>query len=465
MSSNFIIEELKRLVRGEVLHDMEILTSYSRDASVCKVMPQVVVQPKDSADISSVIRFVNRYKTVYPDLSITPRAAGTDMSGGPLGESIILDINAHLQGIISFEKSAREGHMRVRVLPGTFYRDLEKAAKEKGLFLPSFPASKDICTVGGMVANNSAGEKTLVYGQTKEFVKELKVMFHDGNEYVVKPLTRIELQAKIHQFDMEGDLYREVWKCISLHKEKIEQERPKTSKNSAGYFLWDVWDKKNDVFDLTKLICGSQGTLGIVTEIVFELVPIPKATKLLTVFLPTLDPIGPLVKDILVYKPLSLESYDEETIRLAVSYFKDIVVGKSVNLPFLPRIAYGLKLFWNFIPEFWIALTGGYPKLMMLIECTGDDEKAVNETVMHMEKDILSRYAVSYGIKTRVISKQSEALKYWIIRRESYNLLRKHAAGKSVATFIEDVVVPPDCLPEFYLNSERYCARIILNTV
>jgi FAD/FMN-containing dehydrogenase len=449
MSTSFIIEELKRIVKGEVLYDSETLSSYSRDASVCQVMPHVIVRPLDSSDISTVVRFVNQYKTVYPDLSITPRSAGTDMSGGPLGQSIILDINAHLQGIIGFEKKPHEKNVGVRVLPGTFYRDLEKAAKERGLFLPSYPASKDICTVGGMVANNSAGEKTLIYGQTKEFVKEVKIIFHDGNEYTVKPLTRIELQAKIHQFDFEGDLYREIWKTISLHKELIENQKPKTSKNSAGYFLWDVWDKKNDIFDLTKLICGSQGTLGIVTEIVFELVPIPNVTKLLTVFLPTLDLIGPLVKDILKYRPLSLESYDEETIKLAVTYFKDIVLGKSVDMPIINRVIYGIKLFWNFIPEFRIALSGGYPKLMMLIECTGDDEKSVLQTVKDMEKNILAGYSRQYGIKTRVIENKDEVLKYWLIRRESYNLLRKHSEGKGVATFIEDVVVPPGCLPEF----------------
>ena len=136
MSTSFITEELKRIVKGEVIYDPQTLSSYSRDASVCQVMPQIIVRPLNSEDISAVVRFVNRYKSVYSDLSITPRSAGTDMSGGPLGESIILDVNAHMQGIIGFEKGPNDTNVKVRILPGTFYRDLEKAAKERGLFLP-----------------------------------------------------------------------------------------------------------------------------------------------------------------------------------------------------------------------------------------------------------------------------------------------------------------------------------------
>lgn len=434
MANLFIIEELKKAVQGEILFDEKILADYSRDASVVQVFPKVVVRPKDATDVKAVVNIVAKFKKVHPELSITPRSAGTDMSGGPLGESIILDINAHMQGIIGFEGPNQN---LVRILPGTFYRDLEAEATKRNLFLPSFPASWRICTVGGMVANNSAGEKTLTYGQTKQFVKELRVVFRDGNEYVVKPLTRAELQAKVSQHDFEGDMYKEIWKLISTNMDEIMKAKPKTSKNSTGYYLWDVWDQKSDTFDLTKLIVGSQGTLGIVTEIVFELMPRPQKTQLLTVFLPSLDPIGPMVQNILAYKPLSLESYDEDTIKLAVSYIGDLLKHFSFMR--------ALRFLWDFIPEFAMALTGGYPKLMLLIEFGGNDPDELRKQARALGKEL----GAIYKVKAHLVGSEAEAEKYWTIRHESYNLLRTHAAGKKIATFIEDVVVNPDHLPEF----------------
>ncbi|MEN9649315.1 MAG: hypothetical protein RL094_282 [Candidatus Parcubacteria bacterium] len=423
-------EKLQSVIKGEVKDDKATLVQYSRDASVVEIVPKVVVYPKDSADIQALVKWVAANKAEDTELSLTPRSAGTDMSGGPLNESIIIDINKYMQGTLEV------GESQATVLPGTFYRDFEKETMAKGLFFPSYPASKNICTVGGIVANNSAGEKTLTYGQTKQYVRKLKVVFADGNEYTVQPLSYDELVLKIAQHDFEGSIYAKVWKLISDNAAEITAAKPKTAKNSAGYFLWDVWNPETKIFDLTKLIVGSQGTLGIVTEITFDLVPVQKYSKMLTVFLPTLDHIGPLVNEILSYKPASLESYDEDTIRLAIKYFPDLLHrGHLKDL---------IQLCWNFIPEFWMGLTGGFPKLMLLIQFDGNDQEELLAKVRNLQKHLQLQH-----IRTRVVGGESESKKYWTIRRESYNLLRAHGAGKKVATFIEDVIVPPEHLPEF----------------
>src|SRR5690348_12746284 len=103
MANLFIIDELKRAIQGEILYDQKTLDEYSRDASVCQVFPKVVVRPKDVEEIKTIVKIVEKYKQIHSELSIVVRSAGTDMSGGPLGESIVLDINAHFQGIIGFE--------------------------------------------------------------------------------------------------------------------------------------------------------------------------------------------------------------------------------------------------------------------------------------------------------------------------------------------------------------------------
>ena len=159
-------EKIKAFFKGDVLNDEETLTKYSHDASLLEVRPQLVVFPKDAADIQELVRFVNNNKEFYPDLSITPRAAGTDMSGGPLNESIILDVTKYMHGF------AIEGDVAT-VLPGTFYRDFEKETLARNLLLPCYPASKNLCGLGGMIANNSAGEKTLTYGKMDSYVKEI----------------------------------------------------------------------------------------------------------------------------------------------------------------------------------------------------------------------------------------------------------------------------------------------------
>src|SRR3989338_3402524 len=174
-------EELQKLIKGEVHTDDATLERYSTDTSLFKVTPKAVVFPKDAQDIKKIVEFVNsRTISGSPtsrDLSITARSGGTDMSGGPLNEGIIFDFTKYMN-IFALK------NMEATVQPGVFYRDFEKETQKIVVFLPSYPASKSIAALGGMVANNSGGEKTLRYGQTKKYVKELKVVLSDGNEYI-----------------------------------------------------------------------------------------------------------------------------------------------------------------------------------------------------------------------------------------------------------------------------------------
>ena len=419
-----LAEEIRKFFKGEVEEDEKTLKAYSRDASLFEVKPKLVVYPKDSEDLKNLVKWV----TEFPGHSITPRAAGSDMSGGPLNESIIADVTKHMN------HTGEIMGQSITTLPGVFYRDFERKILKKKLILPCYTASKDLCALGGMIANNCAGEKTLRYGKMENFVLESKVIFSDGNEYVVKPLSRADLDTKMAQGDFEGNLYKNLFNLIEENKEVIEQAKPKVSKNSAGFYLWNIWD--GEIFDLNKLIVGSQGTLGIVTEAKIKLVPTEPVSKLFVIFLHDLTHLAQLVNAILPTRPDSIESYDDRTLKLALRFFPEML--KSMK----PK--HFFSLVFSFIPEFFMMLRGGIPKLIVLVEYAGQTSAEVNqkmnklETIIHPFK-VVSRKTIS----------EEESNKYWTVRRESFNLLRKHVHGSRTAPFIDDVVVKPEDMPTF----------------
>ena len=450
-------DEIKKFWRGDIDDADETLTKYSHDASLFEIRPEIVLYPKDAKDIENLVLWAKEKKEEnkqgHENLSITVRSAGTCMSGGAINDSIILDVTKYFNKIGRVVRvtpykilpkfpGAKEVEIagEVTVQPGVFYRDFEKETFMYDLLLPSYTASKSINTVGGMAGNNSAGELTLKYGQTCDYIKEMKVIFADGHEYTVKALNRKELYKKIAQPDFEGQVYKKLFDLINENETIIKTAKPRVSKNSSGYFLWNVITRgkteSEDIFDLCQLIVGSQGTLGIVTEITYRLVENITHSKLVTVFLKDLTNLGKVVDEILEFSPTSVESYDDKTFDLAMKFFPDLVKAKG----FWQTIKFGI----SFLPEMWMVLTGGVPKLILLVELTGSDDKTLVKKCKELEQKI-----AHFGFVTRTIEKQKEAEKYWTMRRDSFALLRKHVEGRRTAPFIDDIIVRPEFLPEF----------------
>lgn len=445
-------EEIEKFFKGDADDSEETLVKYSHDASLLEVRPKIVLFPKDSEDIKNLVKWINNNKQKYPELSVTARCAGTDMSGGAIGESIILDFTRYMNRLIGgplpiddlSKKRNKKANKKIKnypvvssyitVEPGMFYRDFEKLALAKGLVLPCYTASKSLNAMGGMYGNDSAGERTLKYGKTEDYVIEAKVIFTDGNEYIVKPLDRAELTKKIEQNDFEGNVYKNIFNLISENEQEIKHAKPNVHKNSAGYFIWNVIN--NNYFDLNKLLVGSQGTLGITTEITFKLIPENKHSKLVAIFMKDLAPLGRLVDDVLKENPETLETYDDKTMRLAIKFFPDFLKNKG----FFGMI----KFMWSFLPEAFMMLTGGFPKLIILAEFAGENEEDVNKKCLALVEKIKD-----FKLKVHITKSEAEAGKYWDIRRESFALLRKHVKGKRTAPFIDDIIVRPEFLPKF----------------
>lgn len=424
-------EILQKEFSGEASFETETLVRYATDASIFEISPQAVVYPKDAKELGELVHFATRHQK--EGISLTARSGGTDMSGGPLNDSIIIDFTKYFTKIEPISDST------ITSEPGVFYRDFEEKTIKHHLLLPSYPASKDICTVGGMAANNSGGEKSLSYGKTEDYVQSLHVVLNDGKEYEFHPLSKKELQSKLAKKDVEGILYAKVYELLLKHQRILEQTKPQVSKNSAGYNLWRVWDGKT--FDMTKLFVGSQGTLGLITRVTFRLIRPKPYSRLLVIFLNDFSRIAHVIQAVLEAKPESFESFDDNTLRLAIRFFPSMIQRMKQNV---------ISLAWQFLPEFWMILTGGVPKLILIAEFTGNSlEEAKGKA--HDAEEKLS----PLKLKTRVTKSDTESKKYWTMRRESFNLLRQHVRPKKTAPFIDDFIVPPASLPEFLPKLEN----------
>lgn len=437
-----IKEDLSKIIKGDVLNEGIDLERVSYDTSIFTLKPELLVYPKSEEDISELLKYVNKKKVDGFDISVAFRSAGTCMTGGPLSNSIVVDTTKYLNKIISVDEVSGV------VEPGVYYRDFEKETLKHGWLMPSYPASRDLAAMGGIISNNSGGEKTLMYGKTEKYIKSLNVVYANGEKDTLKELNKEELENKIKENTESGRIHKEIFNLINSNYDFINSKKPNVSKNSSGYYLWNVYDKERETFDLSKLVVGSQGTLSFVTSSEITGIKPSKNKKMLVVFIKSLKEIGDIVVALLKYKPESIESYDDHTFNIAIKFFFDIAKKLGGNM---------IKLAFSFIPEFFLVLTGGVPKIILIAEFTGDDIEEINERLNNAYKELNV-----FDVKLRVVDTDDEAKKYWTFRRESFNLLRRKLKGRRTVPTIDDIVVHPMDLPTFLkeldeiLSQEKY---------
>ena len=425
-----LIERLSARLAGDVTEDTEERAKYSRDTSLFTRTPSLVVYPKSADDVSALVEEVRSLKEAGEHVSVTARSAGTDMSGGPLTTSVVAVFTKYLNKV----HEVGDGYAVVE--PGCYYRDFEKETLRKDLLLPSYPASRSIAALGGIINNDSGGERTLEYGKTRDYVMELDVVLSDGSQVTLKELTLAELEEKKQLTTLEGALYRDMHRLVSENKEAIESARPKVSKNSAGYALWEILDETKGTFNLAKLIVGAQGTLALVTKAKLRLIKPQPYRSMVVVFLKDVKDLPELVRRVLARNPESFESYDDHTFKLAVQFLPQMLSQMG-----LLRAA---RLGLSFIPEMLMLLRGGVPKLVLMAEFSEDTYEIAIERARQAKDDL-----AEFNLPTKVLKDEQASEKYWVVRRESFALLRKNLHGYYASPFIDDFVVPPDSYPEF----------------
>lgn len=445
-------EEIKKLIEGEVSSTRKMLDLYSHDTSLFEVRPELIVFPKNPDDIKKLVKYVTQKKSDNQHIAITARSGGTDMSGGSINDSIILAFEKH------FNKIGTIRNNKIKVEPGVYYRNFDKKTKAHKKIMPSYPASREICMVGGMVANNAGGEKSLVYGKTERYVRSLKVVLADGNEYTIKPLKKEELDKKIKQSNFEGVIYKQLFKLLDDNYEHIKNSKPPVTKNSTAYNLWNIWDRETGVFDLTQLFVGSQGTIGIITEIEFGLVDYKPESGLLVGYVENLHDLAKIIQVVLKHKPTSFEAFDDQTIKFATRFF----------FQFIKTLGFWkwLKTAIAFIPDALILAKDiiferHFPRLVMLVEFEGTDQDEITNKLHDLKLDLKQ-----FDLDTEIADTKGKSERYWLMRRESFNLLRKNVKNKHTAPFIDDLVVPPYDLPKFIPELEKVLEKYnLLETI
>lgn len=424
-----ILDALRKHLKGTISTEIIDRRQVRHDASIYELTPEAVIKPFHSEDIQKIVKIVAKNKQSYPNLSITPRSAGTDMSGGAIGNSLLLDMTAHFHQIEAFDNNI------LRVQPGTFIRNIDPILFREGRQLGSIPASRAYCTIGGIVGNNSGGEQSLRYGNADRWVRELKVVLADGNEYSIKPLTKKQLDKKMSVDTYEGNLYRGVFELIEANYETIKTARPKVNKNSMGYNLWAVWDRQSGIFDLTQLFTGSQGTLGVITDISIETVPKAPHSGLLLAYLPSIRKLGHVIETVMQHQPAAFEGFDDITFNLGIKYFNTFRKQLGTK-EWVRQQASLLKSVAKF--------KGHLPNILLMVEFDGETKAEVIQKLESLNADLLK-----LKIRTEIEEDEKSSAAFWQIRRSALALLKNQVKGRYASPFIDDMTVQPRHLVQF----------------
>lgn len=326
-----LAEYLREHLAGEVLDSNYIRNWFSTDGSILKVKPKAVIYPRRISDIAKVNKFLWKLSEKGAKLGLVSRGAGSDQAGGAIGDGIIMVFTAHMNKILELDTSKNI----VKVQPGINYSTLQQTLHTHGKFLPPYPSSIDFATIGGSVANNAGGEKSIKYGVTGNYVLGLKVVLANGDLIETGPLTKREVKKKKMLNTFEGEIYREIDSLILNNTQNISSMgNIRVSKNSSGYNLKDI-KKPNGSINLTPLFVGSQGTLGVIAEITLKVENYNPSPSLIIAEFPDINSAERAVSKLIRFQPSALEMVDGNLIEFVKSTHPNQIDGliQSIQTP------------------------------------------------------------------------------------------------------------------------------------
>jgi FAD/FMN-containing dehydrogenase/Fe-S oxidoreductase len=418
--------ELEKRTSGQVRTDNYSRIFYSTDASLYQVMPYGVLIPRQIEEVHAAVELAAKYS-----IPILPRTGGSSLAGQAINEAVIIDMSPHLNQILEINQEEKW----VRVQPGLVLDELNIQLQQYGLQFGPDPASGNRAAMGGIVANNSTGAHSILYGMTADHVLETNVVLSDGLKASFKALDKSGLEAAKRRSGLEAHIYRTISKITQNKKDVIQKGTPKHWRRCGGYNLDRFVSSginfnypQDERFNLAKLICGSEGTLAVMTDIKLNLVPLPKLTGLALLQFDDLYQALDAVQVILQTNPSAVELLDSLSLK------------QCQQVPEYARLA--------------ATFLEGNPFCLLITEFYGESESELESKIQRL-KDHLQKS----GIHCRVVTAINPELQnnVWTVRKEGLGFLMSVKGDYKPIPLIEDAAVPVEYLAEYISKIEKFC--------
>ena len=366
-------------------------------------------------------------------MPVTPRGGGSSLCGQALGPGIVLDFSTYLHRVLEVDPARR----RVRMEPGAIHTRVQRAVAPHRLRLGPDPSSGDFCTIGGNVGTNAAGAHSLLHGATKEHVVGLTVVLHDGTVVALGEGTESRGGAA-----GRGPQGVDTWRAMEAELKALlhagapvfQSERPRANKNSSGYDLWGAWAAGDAVssiaprFDPLRLIVGSEGTLGVVTEVAMRLVPVAPATAVALLYFASWDEASAAVL---------------EARRLGAS------AVEAMDHTFLAFVRADRADLRDLVPERFEA--------GILVEFEGETEEEARSGLAGIEEWVAARRGQVLDFRAARNASERKAL--WSVRRAALPLVYRASPIEKPMNFIDDTAVPVESLGAYIGGLRAIFAR------
>ena len=403
--------ELRRRVSGEVRFDPFSRVLYSTDASIYQMEPVGVVIPRNVEDVLAVLEVARD-----SGVPVLPRGGGTSLAGQTVNHAIVVDFSKYLHQVLEINREEQWA----RVQPGIVLEQLNKQLAVHNLQYAPDPTTANRACVGGGIGNNTCGAHSVIYGKTLDHVHELDVVLADAAPAHFGPLERGQLEAKLSQAGLEGDIYREVHRIggtDGVGVAEIQARYPKIMRRVSGYNLDEFLTDTN--FNLARMVVGSEGTLCVVTEAKLNLVPRPAMTSLSVLHFAGIVEASEATREVLKHDPSSVEVMDKFLLDRSRES-----LGHSRGLSFLE----------------------GDPGAILAVEFYGESEAELNAKMEALKKD-MDRRRLGYAC-VNLLDRAGQAA-VWNVRKAGLGLLMSIHGDAKPLPFVEDTAVDPENLGEF----------------